>query len=131
MVLKKTSVCALLAIATLSASFVPTSLFLPPNSSANRRAPRVLVQSSSDAIDAYAYSGECLLTPEGYGFSSPAERILASSTKEKGFYAVNGNNRIIDVMSGISEGDQDVALVFEGSEVLGIFTETDYIEVRY
>ena len=41
-----------------------------------------------------------------------------------------GNDRIIDVMSGITEGDQDVALVYDGSELLGIFTETDYIEVR-
>lgn len=131
MVLTKASLYALLAIAPLNNAFTPTSLSLPPNSSANKRSPRVLVQSTSDAIDVNAYSGECLLTPEGYGFSSPADRILESSSRETGFYKASGGDRIIDVMSGITQGDQDVALVYDGSEVLGLFTETDYIEVRF
>ena len=131
MELSISSVIYLLAAAPLTTAFAPTSSFLQKHlSTSSRHSPRILVQSSSDAIDANAYSGECLLTPEGYGFSTPAKRVLSSSNGEKSFYVANANDRIIDVMSGITEGDQDVALVYDGSDLLGIFTETDYIEVR-
>jgi len=76
---------------------------------------------------------QCLLTPEGYGFSSSAERIIETSKKgdNSGFVAVDANTRVIDVMGEITEGDEDVALVYDGSKLLGIFTESDYIRVSY
>lgn len=76
------------------------------------------------------FAGECLLTPEGFGFSSPAERILANSKNGEngGYYKAKGTDRVIDVMSAITEGDEDAALVYDGAELLGIFTESDYIK---
>jgi hypothetical protein len=77
-------------------------------------------------------SEECLLTPDGYGFSSSAERILTNSKRGEGYYLAKASDRIIDVMEGITNGDQDVALVFdEENSLLGIFTESDYIKVRF
>lgn len=43
--------------------------------------------------------------------------------------AVKGDDRVIDVMADITEGEEDVALVYDGSTLLGIFTESDYINV--
>uniref|UniRef100_A0A7S2UF67 Citrate transporter-like domain-containing protein n=1 Tax=Attheya septentrionalis TaxID=420275 RepID=A0A7S2UF67_9STRA len=74
-------------------------------------------------------SEECLLTPDGYGFSSPAERILRNSNRGEGYYRAKATDRIIDVMEGITNGDKDAALVFdEKDSLLGIFTESDYIK---
>ena len=86
-------------------------------------------QEINDAI----LGDQCLLTPEGYGFSSTAERIIEMSSKGEtsGFVAVNANTRVIDVMGQITEGNEDVALVYDGSDLLGIFTESDYIRVSY
>ena len=36
---------------------------------------------------------------------------------------------MIDVMAGITNGQEDVALVYDNAELLGIFTEFDYISV--
>lgn len=76
------------------------------------------------------FPDSCLLTPEGYGFSSPAERILRKSGRGKGYYRANGSDRVIDVMAGITEGEVDAALVFDEKteDILGIFTESDYIK---
>ena len=71
----------------------------------------------------------CLLTPEGYGFSSPAERILKEANRGSGYYSAKSNAPVIDVMGGITEGTADAALVFDGTTLLGIFTESDYIDV--
>ena len=75
-------------------------------------------------------SGECVLTPEGYGFSSSAERVITQAKRgNNGYYKAQGNQKVIDVMGGITSGAEDVSLVYEGNELLGIFTETDYLEV--
>lgn len=77
---------------------------------------------------------ECLLTPEGYGFSSPAKRILKKSYGEgNGFVKVKDSDRVVDVMDIISDGESpDVALVFDDADenkLVGIFTERDYVDV--
>jgi hypothetical protein len=72
----------------------------------------------------------CRITPEGYGFSSPVERILKNAGRGSGFYRADASESVVDVISVITEGDQDVALVYNGDGLLGIFTETDYIKVR-
>lgn len=79
------------------------------------------------------FATSSLLTPEGYGFSSSVERILKTSKRNDGYYRAQGSDRVIDVMGGIANQDgADIALVFddEGGDLLGIFTETDYIKVR-
>jgi hypothetical protein len=76
-------------------------------------------------------SEECIFTPEGYGFSAPADRILKESGRAGGFYRALGKELVIDVMEAITTGDKDVALVYnEENDLLGIFTESDYIKVR-
>lgn len=71
----------------------------------------------------------CLLTPEGYGFSSTAERILQCAGRGAGYYRASASDRIIDVMGGIADGPngEDVALVYDSDSLLGIFTESDYV----
>ena len=79
------------------------------------------------------FATSSLLTPEGYGFSSSVERILKTSKRNDGYYRAQGSDRVIDVMGGIANQDgADIALVFndENGDLLGIFTETEYIKVR-
>jgi hypothetical protein len=75
------------------------------------------------------------------GLSTPAGRILdevVSVSKGKGYYRARQDERVIDVVFQITEGNSgDIALVYAddkdqdvGSALLGIFTETDYINVR-
>ena len=72
-----------------------------------------------------------VLTPEGTGFSSPISRIVKLAGRGDGCCRSKGTDRVIDVMEAITQGIQDVALVFdeETNKLLGIFTETDYIRV--
>jgi hypothetical protein len=74
---------------------------------------------------------ECIITPEGYGFSASMGRILDAADRENGFYRARASEIVTDVMEGITIGKADVALVFDDSsdKILGIFTETDYIKV--
>ena len=112
----------------------PRSLVVEP-STFQKQHPRfhyitpALCASTTKAGEEDFLGESCTLTPEGYGFSSSAERILENSKRGKGFYAAKASERVIDVMGGITEGEEDVALVYEGTELLGIFTETDYIDV--
>jgi len=73
---------------------------------------------------------ECIITPEGYGFSAPMKRISKEAKRGDGFYRAAASDKVVDVMQAITEGNKDVALVYEGPELLGIFTEADYIRVR-
>lgn len=72
---------------------------------------------------------ECLLTPEGFGFSTPMSRILALGNRASGYYKAAPEESVVDVMAAITEGTVDVALVFDKETLLGIFTESDYIRV--
>jgi hypothetical protein len=85
-----------------------------------------------DPIEVIPLGDECLITPEGYGFSASMGRILSTADRGNGFYRARASEIVIDVMEGITEGKADVALVFDdsSSKLLGIFTETDYIKVR-
>jgi CBS domain-containing protein len=53
------------------------------------------------------------------------------ANRQNGFYKAMASDIVTDVMEGITEGQVDVALVFDdsSSKLLGIFTETDYIKV--
>ena len=73
------------------------------------------------------------ITPEGFGFSSPAGRVLTEANRNGGFYKAKASDLVTDVMEGITNGKMDAALVFDDTDnakLLGIFTETDYIKVR-
>lgn len=70
-----------------------------------------------------------VITPEGYGFSSPILRVLNIADRNTGFYRAKASDIVTDVMDEITTGKEDVALVFEDDKLKGIFTETDYIEV--
>ncbi len=78
------------------------------------------------------------ITPEGYGFSTTLRRILDDSGK--GYFKAYGSDPVIDVIQGITSGysdgdtmkkNPDVALVFdeESNELIGIFTERDYVKL--
>lgn len=78
-----------------------------------------------------AISETNVITPEGFGFSSPVNRILDVASRSGGYYSAKTSNIVTDVMDEITGGSADVALVFEeNGKLAGIFTETDYIEVR-
>lgn len=91
--------------------------------------------SLSSKTSAFMSSGSvadsCALTPEGFGFSSPIDRI-SKSRGGLGYYKALGSESVIDVMAGINAGEDktDVALVFDtNNELLGIFTDADYIRL--
>jgi hypothetical protein len=120
-------------------SFTPSSFLSSPYSSVNRN---VVVGSSSshqsssprckasNLFSSVGISGQCLLTPEGFGFSSSAERVLSQAKRgNNGFYKASSNDKVIDVMGGMTNGPEDVALVYEAGQLVGIFTETDYLDV--
>lgn len=122
---------------------------LPATTASLRKYPTAsqAQQSSRSFLKSTSYQGdnddlflneECLLTPEGYGFSAPARRILTESARDGGYYKASASDSVLDVMENISGGKDcvhDVALVFDDSDnntqqpqkLLGLFTETDYI----
>ncbi len=131
------SQAALLAILTQSAlAFAPTT-FVPhtPFRHLSSRASTFAESSSVSCTQLQASVGEfndqCLLTPEGYGFSSTAERIIEQAKRGEngGYVAVKADDQVIDVMAAITNGLEDVALVYDDKLLLGIFTESDYINV--
>jgi hypothetical protein len=75
------------------------------------------------------------ITPDGFGFSSPARRILQESGRVRCYHRAVGSDTVVDVIDAITSTPADVALVFDDndsddSKLLGIFTETDFIKVR-
>ncbi len=68
-----------------------------------------------------------MITPEGFGFSAPVRRILKESGR--GYHKAKASDTVIDVMQAITAGAYDVALVYDEKELVGLFTETDYIRV--
>jgi hypothetical protein len=73
---------------------------------------------------------ECLITPEGFGFSCPTQRVLKEAGRGRGYYQASPDDRVIDVMEAITSGQHDVALVLdEKGTILGLFTEADYVKV--
>ena len=124
---------------TPALSFAPSS-FLSSQYSSNHNdispspfstaTTTVATATTTSLSSSVGLSGKCVLTPEGYGFSSSSERVLTQAKRgNNGFYKAQANQKVIDVMGGITKGAEDVSLVYEGSELLGIFTETDYLEV--
>jgi len=131
------SKAALIAILTQSASSFTPSTFVPrtplarhTHTHTHTHTPTSTPTSSTQIKLQEGFADQCFFTPEGFGFSSSAERIIDQAKRGNGgFYKAQGDARVIDVMAGITEGEEDVALVYDGDELLGIFTEKDYIKV--
>jgi len=108
---------------------LPSTTPLSPSTPQTTTALRILsTDVGSGGGGEELFSAECLLTPEGYGFSSPAERIIKQAKRQgSGYYRASDADTVVDVMEGITEGDADMALVYGDNGLLGIFTETDYV----
>jgi hypothetical protein len=102
----------------------------------------VVSESSIATTDSTTNPFLGLITPEGYGFSSPVGRILSSKLGGSGlgFFRAKASMSVIDVMAGINSSDgennkssySDVALIFDDVDpdlLLGIFTDADYIRL--
>eukprot|EP00980_Cylindrotheca_fusiformis_P023383 scaffold10429_cov126-Cylindrotheca_fusiformis.AAC.14 len=84
-----------------------------------------------EATPSEVFPLERSITPEGYGFSSSINRVLKEAGRAGGFYKASSSDTVAEVMDGITNGNVDVALVFDDSSKLaGIFTESDFIKVR-
>ena len=119
-----------------------TSFSASSSTAVARRSTIIFSSSSKSTTDATTNPFLGLLTPEGYGFSSPVGRILNSKIGGSGlgYFRANASMSVIDVMAGInsSDGDNnkssysDVALIFDDTNpdlLLGIFTDADYIRL--
>jgi hypothetical protein len=79
-----------------------------------------------------------MITPEGYGFTSSVQRILQQAGRSPGYHRALSGDTVLDVQAAISSSSSsgspcDVALVFDQDdpkELVGLFTESDYIQVR-
>jgi hypothetical protein len=90
------------------------------------------VGAELDPEDVLPLDTQSMITPEGYGFSSPVIRVLNIADRNGGFYKARASETVTDVMEGITDGKVDAALVFDDDDddkLVGIFTETDYIKV--
>jgi hypothetical protein len=75
--------------------------------------------------------------PPGYGLSAPVQRILQQTRGSKGYAQVAASSPVVRVMDEITIAGQDVALVYQqesappgkDNPLVGIFTESDYIQV--
>ncbi len=140
------SFLVLLATATTTSAFTASSSFFasPPartmaspraTPAFSRKASRRYVQQSiyeGGDEESYMIGEECIITPEGFGFTTPANRVLREAKRGVGYYRASASDLVIDVMDGITSGEQDVALVFDDKDakkLLGLFTETDYMKV--
>ena len=85
--------------------------------------------SPVDAQDLEAKS--TMITPEGFGFSSTTKRVLQQAGRGSGYFKALDTDTVTSVMDGITDGQVDAALVFEEGtdKLLGIFTESDYVQV--
>lgn len=122
-------VLALVAASYTGDAFAPTST---PASRVltgqrQRHPPPLRTRIAAEAM----FRESTIITPEGFGFSAPASRVLNESKRGKGFYKAQASDSVIDVMEAITSGSEDVALVYEDDTLLGLFTEADYIRVSH
>jgi hypothetical protein len=148
MMLSSLQILVVIATTTTTSAFSASSSFFassPARTMASpmattpafgRKASRRYVQQSvyeGGDEESYMVGEECIITPEGFGFTTPTNRVLREAKRGVGYYRASASDLVIDVMDGITSGEQDVALVFDDKDsqkLLGLFTETDYIKVR-
>jgi len=125
---------ALLALLNCS-----SSAFMTPStrlggflSQSGSKIPKTVPRSVSGRLETEFLGDEINITPEGYGFTATASRILRESKRDAGYHRASASDSVIDVMQAVTNGEQDVALVFDDEDddkLLGLFTESDYIRV--
>ena len=119
---------------TACSAFAPTSqLRTTPTSSRHtittlhNNAEQVI---EDDLLTALSSNPTLNLLPPGSGFSASVERVLSDTSSKGSYYKAHVDESVIDVMEGITADlNADVALVFEGEELRGLFTDSDYIKV--
>lgn len=119
-----------------SNKFLTSSSFIPTGASHRTQSTRRYVGESVefDPQGMVPLKKETMLTPEGYGFTAPAKRILQEANRSnKGYYRASSKESILTVIAAITEGEYDAALAFDDdtNAVVGLFTESDYIKVRF
>jgi len=140
------TVALVAALAPPALAFAPspmsrTATTARPHALSSRSSSLFVSSADANAADAIELlsSESKRFTPEGFGFSTPVSRVLKDAGKENGgYYRAKASEAVIDVVGGISmDGDpragaKDVALVFaddDEDELMGIFTEADYIKL--
>ncbi|KAL3772582.1 hypothetical protein ACHAWO_003637 [Cyclotella atomus] len=133
---------AALALAQTASAFAPPTLkcITPRTSSFIHHGSRPTTTTSTtklhnaeqsiqeDDLTALSTNPTLNLLPAGYGFSASMERVLKDAAG--GYYKAKMDESVIDVMEGITaDVNADVALVFEGEELMGLFTDSDYIKI--
>ncbi|CAB9522574.1 Sodium/proton antiporter 1 [Seminavis robusta] len=109
--------------------------FVPSNAARLFKTQRLYVGGATEEFNPQGLvplKKETMITPEGYGFTAPAKRIL-SQKSGPGYYRASSTEDIMSVIQVISDGEQgcsDVALVFddETGKIVGLFTEADFIK---
>lgn len=119
-----------------SLALLPASHAFAPASPQIHRSPLAHVPLGPKSAMSMARAGlllpeEEMITPQGYGFSAPASRILQESGKKTGYHKANSEDGVLKVTEAITgDAEQDVALVFTDSDMLvGLFTEADFVTV--
>lgn len=122
---------AALALTGTSSAFSPPIIrsITPRTSSFNGRTTSLYnAEIIEEDLSALSSNPTLNLLPAGKGFSASMERVLQDAAG--GYYRAKSDESVIDVMEGItSDVNADVALVFEGEELKGLFTDSDYIKV--
>ena len=97
------------------------------------RQPFKFLQASRNGVATPDSGNDASSKPslDGYGMFSTAQRILNDSSIQRknhfGYYKASVQDTVFDVMPQLMDGSHDVALVFDGEKLVGLFTETDYI----
>jgi hypothetical protein len=120
-------------------SFIPSPKQYSTKTSSTQRHVDLVDSSASEPVEfnpngMVPLKKETMLTPEGYGFTAAAKRILKEANRAgNGYYKAYSTDNIMTVIAAITEGGEyDAALVFDEDtkEMMGLFTESDYIRVR-
>jgi hypothetical protein len=118
---------------TSAVSVLRSSHFVPSNGRLTARRHATVSTEDFNPQGLVPLKKETMITPEGYGFTAPAKRILSEANRKgSGYYRASSTENIMSVINAITNGDDfDAALVFdeETKKIVGLFTESDYIKV--
>jgi hypothetical protein len=121
------------AVAFSTPRSLRSSRFVPSNAKLFRTRRTASVVDEIEPEDLVPISKDAMITPEGFGFTAPARRIVKEANRPgSGYYRASSSENIMSVVTKITGGSgSDVALVFDDqtNKIVGLFTETDYIKV--
>mmetsp|Transcript_17806 Transcript_17806/g.25675 ORF Transcript_17806/g.25675 Transcript_17806/m.25675 type:complete len:192 (-) Transcript_17806:1820-2395(-) len=120
----------LLGCSKISAFTTPSrSSFVAPSSTTKLHIGAFFRQNDGGSLDTLVEGGA--VTPEGFGFSTPASRIISAAGSSSRYYRAGPNDPVSNVIAAISSSTgNSIALIFDSSgDMLGAFTETNFIKV--